>query len=112
MSRMLPCLLIIALLGCDSGGKKIPLPDTVPVSGVVTLDGKPLETAVVTFSPTGTTKGVDCLGLTDEEGKYKLKQIRGKDGAPQGTYRVFISQMKRGDGTIVAPVFSDSQDIG
>ena len=61
----------------------------VPVRGVVTLDGKPLAGAVVTFLP---ESGAPGLSDTDEEGKYSL-ETWGKPGLPAGNYKVAISYM-------------------
>lgn len=86
-------------VGCGGGADAKPLPVTVPVSGLVTLDGQPLASATVTFIPQGQTKGTDCKGMTDESGKYVLKQQHGTEGAPPGNYKVVISRLLRGDGT-------------
>jgi hypothetical protein len=63
----------------------------VPVSGAVTLDGKPLPVGDVTFQP--------AAGLGDanqevpvgkiRDGKYELS-TRGKKGAPLGKYKVVV----------------------
>jgi hypothetical protein len=58
---------------------------------------------VVTFYPTGDTKGVECTAVTDATGKYKLKQVRGGDGAPAGDYKVVISRYLKKDGTPLGP---------
>ncbi len=94
--------LSLALLAAGCGGSstpKNPLPTTVPVGGVVTLDGKPLNRAAVKFIPDGETKGVECYGFTDESGRYELTQLRGGTGAPPGTYKVVISMFAKADGT-------------
>lgn len=82
---------LLLLAGCGSSEQKPQLPPTVPVTGVVTLDGKPLVAAAVTFYPQEGAAGVECVGVTDEAGKYQLKQIRGGEGAPTGEYKVTIS---------------------
>ena len=93
--RLLPqailCLMIAASSGCgDRSG-----PPLYPVSGVVTLDGKPLANAGVMFLPRGDTRGNACVGLTDKDGKYVLKPERGGgQGAPEGQFAVTISKMK------------------
>ncbi|WP_417386680.1 carboxypeptidase-like regulatory domain-containing protein [Gimesia sp.] len=88
-----------SLVGCGGAPAASPLPETVPVTGVVTLDGAPIAAATVTFIPQGQTKGVECLGTTDEGGKYQLQQQHGAEGAPPGNYKVVISRLLRGDGT-------------
>lgn len=112
MNRVSFAILFMGLVGCGESVKKVALPDTVPVTGSVMLDGSPLESAVVTFIPTGQTKGTDCVGVTDDSGNYTLTQLRGKEGAPPGEYRVVISQLKRGDGTAVVPTGEDNKAEG
>ncbi len=93
--RLWTCgLMSAALSGC--GGSPPPvktLPATVPTTGVVKMDGKPLSLATVVFVPSGATKGVECIGVTDEAGKFSLQQMRGDSGAPPGEYRVVVSRM-------------------
>jgi len=64
------------------------MPEGVPVSGTVTLDGKPLPGVNVTFIPVGSTRGDICFGLTDASGKYELNNRYGHSGAPAGEYKV------------------------
>lgn len=84
---------LLAVVGCGGG--------TAAVSGVVTMDGKPLEGAVVTFSPIGGDPegGVGgSSGRTDAEGRYSLKTVLSeRSGASVGKHRVMISQFKGGD---------------
>ncbi|MHB8903343.1 MAG: hypothetical protein ACYC6Y_31660, partial [Thermoguttaceae bacterium] len=47
-------LLLPVLVGCP-GGTDANLPDLVPVTGTVTVDGAPVSGVTVTFIPTGTT---------------------------------------------------------
>lgn len=98
MMRGCFCALLLAIVpGCTGGDPGEPLDPTVPVSGTVTLDGNPLASATVTFVPQGS--GTECIGSTDDSGKYTLRQPHGAEGAPVGNYKVAISQFLRGDGT-------------
>jgi predicted small lipoprotein YifL len=96
--------LLAALVGCSSGGPKY-----VPVSGVVTLDGKPYGKAVVTFQPIGTPEnpnpGRGSSAYTDENGRFVLKCDHTTDGAVVGKHLVRI--MTRG-----ADVVTDSPEGG
>jgi hypothetical protein len=78
------------------------LPDTVPFSGKVMLDGQPLEGAMLTFMPTPAgQKGTDLAsGITSASGDYKLNigASNPKSGALPGTYKVRISRMTTPDG--------------
>jgi hypothetical protein len=76
----------IALVGC---GESDSLP-TVSVNGTVTLGGKPLEGAVVAFTPTG-AEGQSASGTTDASGRYSLT-TRTSDGAIPGDYKVTITK--------------------
>ncbi|MFG0239925.1 MAG: carboxypeptidase-like regulatory domain-containing protein [Gimesia chilikensis] len=84
------CLSTLSLcltVGCgDSAGSD--QPDLGTVSGVVTMDGKPLPAVTVTFTP---TEGRPSNGVTDEEGHYELGYLRDTMGAVIGTHKVSIS---------------------
>jgi hypothetical protein len=78
-----------ALVGCGGG--------TAGVSGVVTLDGQPLEGATVSFTPaSGDGGGIGgSYGKTDAQGRYTLKTVNGdRAGAAIGKHKVTISQAK------------------
>ena len=72
--------------GC--GGKVSNQPPLMPVSGTVTLDGKPLSGIMISFVPTGSTRGTGAGGYTDKAGKYELTAMHGGKGTPVGQYRV------------------------
>ena len=75
---------LLVLSGCGNGF-------TVhPVKGKVTLDGNPLEGAVVTFDPSGNGKA--AMGRTDASGTYTLVDMRPEaaEGAEVGSYTVTI----------------------
>jgi len=84
-----------AVLGCSKTETEEVHPATldrsklVPVTGTVTLKGKPLAGAVVTFLP---KTGVPGLGETDSEGKYSLKSAL-LSGVTPGEYKVAISYL-------------------
>ena len=78
----------LALLGCGNGESAL---DTVPVSGVVTLDGTPVEGANVVFAPTSGS-GTAASGVTDASGRYQLTTQDPNDGALAGSYVVMISK--------------------
>jgi hypothetical protein len=81
----------LPLLGC--GGNKL-----VPVSGKVTLNGKPLAGATVTFQPYNKGKreaGPASAGETNAQGEFTLK-LSGKNanGAVVGEHKVSISALQ------------------
>jgi hypothetical protein len=100
-------LLLLAIPFAPGCGGDANSPDLHPVSGTVTMDGKPLDSATVFFRPSGTTKGTGSFGKTDASGKYTLRTDRGGEGAVEGTYDVMISREVNADGTPVADVAVD-----
>jgi hypothetical protein len=107
------CLVIPA--GCSSGGKTQP---RVPVSGIVTLDGKPLSKAVVSLVPMGETAGDGGIATTDASGQFEVTSRDTKSrGCPIGSYTVMISKWANPDGSDftptrdVAPMDSGAKDI-
>ncbi|MDX1969272.1 MAG: hypothetical protein SFV23_18995 [Planctomycetaceae bacterium] len=90
--RWLSCgLLLTGLLGCGGDGR----PRLIPVSGTVTLDGNPLEGAIVGFQPIADAKEKFQRppgGITDAAGKFVLGTYDKTDGAPVGKYKVVIQK--------------------
>jgi hypothetical protein len=63
------------------------MPELGAVTGTVTLDGKPLDTATVVFeSPSGRS----AFGSTDAQGRYELLYTGNARGAVLGPNRVII----------------------
>lgn len=83
--------LLAALMPSFSGcGRPAGYPETVPVGGRVTLDGEPLDGAVVSFIPV--TGGRSSAGITDSSGRYELFYTWKYKGAVVGPQRVTISK--------------------
>lgn len=84
--------LTAALLAAGCGAEPFPMAD---VSGVVTLNGEPLEGAAVQFQPqrvgSDPLVGPGSVGVTDASGAYTLRSYKGGDGAVVGPHRVSIS---------------------
>jgi len=93
--------------GCGSGLKKPDWPAGVDVSGVVKLDGEPVEMAIVRYIPEAETTGPGGTGMTDSLGEYSLtfRDASGKiaTGIIPGKYKVAISRMVKMDGTVWTP---------
>ena len=87
----LALILALASAGCKKGPARAEAGE-VPVTGVVTLDGKPLAGAEVTFT-CNTTTGV-FSGATDENGKYQLWSNFGSTAKLEGPCTVKISKME------------------
>ena len=77
---------ITAFLLSGCGGD----PNVATVSGVVTLDGEPLERVSVLFQP---EKGRPSFGVTDDQGRYKLTYSRSQNGATVGTCIVKLTKL-------------------
>jgi hypothetical protein len=95
-ARWLLGFMVLFVLGCGGGGSK----KLAPVSGRVTLDGKPLANAVVIFQPIaekGSVEGgVSSKGTTNENGEFTLTAENGSTGAAVGQHRVSFSSQSQG----------------
>ena len=85
------CLVLMAawmstIIGCNSQPND--RPELGVVSGVVTLDGKPLPGMMVTFTP---DKGRSSFGMTNENGRYELQYLRDTKGAKIGKHKVSVT---------------------
>ena len=80
-------LSLVVCMGC--GG------DFGKVSGTITLDGEPVEGALVTFEPEA--GGRMSYGRTDESVNYTLVYTNEQDGAEIGKHRVIIEGKVDGD---------------
>ena len=86
------CLVLTGILLGSAGCSKGPyIPPTEPVSGTVTLKGKPLEGAEVYF----VSEHLVAFGKTDSSGHYELAQ-----GAVAGENKVYFSKMSPGKSPI------------
>lgn len=84
----------LALVGCSGGD----FPETYPVSGTVTYQGKPVEGATVILVP-GEPAGRSASGVSDAEGNFSVKTyfdpVDQPDGAVSGTYTVTVSKVEK-----------------
>lgn len=76
---------LACVAGCASDN-----PGLVPVTGVVTMDQRPIAELIVTFTPVGSTPGSGALGATDSKGRFSLTNVRGGEGAYAGRYRISL----------------------
>jgi len=84
---------LLALAGCGGGGLKL-----VPVSGTVTLNGKPLSQCTVTFiadASKGNKVAASLIGRLNAQGEFTLRTVavkasEGGMGAPLGWYKVTL----------------------
>lgn len=85
--------------GCADNG-----PALGTVSGTVTMDGKPLPNAIVSFVPEA--GGRASVGTTDENGNYNLGFID-RMGALVGKHKVSITSVVQGDDMDFSEIRSD-----
>src|SRR5262245_52024508 len=81
-------LLAVSLTSCKPAVK------VAPISGVITLDGKPLANAHVVFQPQSATRTAETgsFAFTDANGEYVLKMADNEQpGAVLGKHRVEIN---------------------
>src|SRR5262249_13020597 len=86
--------LVVAMLAmpcsclCGWGGG----PKLVPVSGIVTLNGKPMQDAAILFLPDPSNKdGLPGQDQTGPEGNYKVMTLD-RAGLVPGKYKVVITR--------------------
>ncbi|QDT55420.1 hypothetical protein Pan44_34630 [Caulifigura coniformis] len=82
---LLLCVCINSV-GCGGGGGDAP--KTVPATGTITVDGRPMGKLSVAFMP---TQGKVATGETDSEGRFTLMTNTPGDGAVVGTYSVSVA---------------------
>ena len=82
-------LLIIVAVVAGCGQNNYPA-----VSGKVTMDGKPVPSVTVVFTPVGSPSapnpGPYSLGVTDQQGTFTLRTRHDDGGAVAGPHRVGI----------------------
>lgn len=82
--------LFLAVTGCGSSDR----PPLGKVRGTITMDGQPLEGAIVYFSPEG--GGRVSQDMTDAKGEYDLVYIGNTAGAKTGLHKVRITTAYEG----------------
>lgn len=86
----LAMLAVLALIAAGCGGPG------ASVEGVVTLDGRPLPGARISFHPD--TTGPVAYGVSLADGSYLLKTGAKQSGLEPGGYRVTVFAMEVADG--------------
>jgi hypothetical protein len=93
-TQVFTCVFCIGLVGCGGGLRDTPQYQTV--HGRVTLDGDPLDNAMISFQP---EKGPPSGAVTDADGNYILVNRDGGKGAVEGKHRIEISTDLNGERT-------------
>ena len=78
---VLAMIVVYAAAGCGGVVR-------VPVNGLITLDGVPVDEAAVTFMPT--VSGRPGLAMTDSAGRFFVREAGMENGLTPGTYDVVV----------------------
>jgi hypothetical protein len=109
-SALAAIVLAVSMIGCGDGGPKL-----VPVGGVVTLSGKPLEGAFVRFDPLPVNKeGLPGEDTTGPEGNYKA-MTKGRSGLVPGKYHVVVIKLLKAaskDDPFMDQLTAEVPDVG
>jgi hypothetical protein len=94
-------LALVAVAGCSSSGPG----SFAHVSGVVTLNGAPVEGAKVTFVSTTEMEGQKARysTTTDSSGKYMIAGWGKQPGIPPGMYKVTVTKLVMKGGKAPTP---------
>lgn len=80
-------LSFVFVVGCSDG-----LPERVPVSGVVLIDGKPLSQGSIQVIPQGDRPAGGSIG---SDGTFTLSSYKRNDGVVPGTHLVTVQATKQ-----------------
>jgi hypothetical protein len=99
-------LFALLMIGCRKSEAEV-----APVSGHVTLSGKPLEKADVVFQPENGKP--PASSRTDAEGRYELAYKRGVMGGPvgQNIVRISVSRELVHNPPIIAAKFNSKSEL-
>ena len=103
---LLAAFVVPTLTGCGTSAGAPPEP-VYPVSGVITLNGKPLVGADVTYL--NQEKQRAAFGRTNEEGRYQLTTFTQNDGAVEGKSVVTVMKFEAAAPSAPEPEL-DSED--
>jgi hypothetical protein len=101
MRLLVVFLLLVWIAGCGHSG-----PQLGNVTGRVTLDGQPLNSARLTFQPDGNRS--PSTGYTDSDGRYELLFKRGVDGAFLGSHTI---QIRTSDNRNLPAKYNDATEL-
>ncbi|HBE66585.1 MAG TPA: hypothetical protein DDW52_00415 [Planctomycetaceae bacterium] len=88
-------LLFVTLNGCSS--RNPDWKETIPVTGVIHVDGEPAEGIHIKFHPkegVDTDQTTETKAISDAEGKFTASTYELNDGAPVGEYTLTFEWLK------------------
>ncbi len=80
---------LVGVAGCTQATRREG-PELVKVTGMVSLDGQPLEGAHIRFSPE--SKGPAAFAISDKRGRFELRTFDPGDGAVPGKYAISVTK--------------------
>ena len=97
--RFVMLLAVSVLTGCGGDGL-----NRVPIQGVLTAGGEPVDGATVQFIGVGDSTSPGAIGNTDAQGKFTVISSReGDEGIPPGEYTVRVTRLVDGTGKPLPP---------
>ena len=107
----MPAVLHLMLMLCVLPGCGLPhdYPPLGHVTGVVTLDGEPVEGASVSFFP---ETGRSSSACTDGQGRYELIFANNVRGAAIGNHTVSINKIRQDPKYVPYPLDKSAMDPG
>ena len=90
MRKLLSVALCLHVLFVLSGCGRSGLPGLAPAAGIVTLNGEPVEGAVISFAPTSGTRS--ATAVSDASGKFVVTTLDYGDGIQPGEYQVIVTK--------------------
>lgn len=86
------CLLTLCIFAASCSGNAS-IKGLVPCQGTITLDGKPLSDAKISFVPMAkTSTGRSAVGMSDSTGKFEVSTAVGNKGVFSGEYTVIVAK--------------------
>lgn len=80
---------VVAATGC--GSSEPPQVEVFPAKGSITFQGKPIPGAIITLHPATPIENVpQPRANVDKDGTFTVKTYAGKEGAPEGDYKVTV----------------------
>jgi hypothetical protein len=107
LAAILACVGLLA--GCHDGDGL----ERVPITGTLTIQGKPLPGASIQFLPLEGSNLPGALGVSDETGRFEVISSREEDtGVPPGEYSVRVSRFVDEEGTPLLPGTPPAMSLG
>ena len=90
--------LVVITFGCKKAPEGEPRVTTSPVSGIVLIDGEPVEMVEVKCHPEPGTSEIKypLTASTDKDGKFSMTTYEAGDGLPEGTYTLTFQALQMG----------------